>query len=70
MYAPVSNPMMSGEPSGLRVRDWMIAPPVPRSAPKTSAAIAAGSRHSRTTVCAKASPWPASAAATWPRLSG
>ena len=36
--------MMSGLPSGLRVRDWKIAPPIPRDAPSRTATSARGSR--------------------------
>src|SRR5699024_4924847 len=51
--------MMSGDPSGLRVSDWKIAPPKPSNAPKTTAAIATGRRHSRTIRTWNSSPTPA-----------
>ena len=35
VYAPVEKPITSGEPSGLRVSDWKIAPETPSAAPKT-----------------------------------
>ena len=39
---------MSGEPSGLRVSDWKIAPESPSAAPASTAQSARGSRRSRT----------------------
>ena len=56
--APVSNPMMSGEPSGLRVRDWKTAPEIASAQPARTAHSARGSRRSRTMKDVPGSPPP------------
>ncbi|CAO0826657.1 putative protein OS=Streptomyces microflavus OX=1919 GN=Smic_04540 PE=4 SV=1 [Streptomyces microflavus] len=70
MYEPVVKPMTSGLPSGLRVRDWKIAPPTARAAPNTTAATMRGARHSRTTVRTPFPAVPDRTPARSPRLSG
>ena len=62
--APCSNPMMSGEPSGLRVSDWKIAPEIPSAAPTSTAHSARGSRSSRTMNSVPGLPPPNSARVT------
>src|SRR5699024_7212830 len=51
-------------------RDWKIAPPIPRRAPKATAATAIGSRHSRAMIRWKLSPPPPRPRSTWPIVRG
>ncbi|MDQ1169100.1 hypothetical protein QE392_000904 [Microbacterium proteolyticum] len=62
--------MTSGEPSGLRVNDWKIAPERASATPHASAKSARGNRHPVTRSVVWVSAVPMSAEATWARLSG
>jgi hypothetical protein len=52
------------------VSDWKIAPPIPSIAPNSTAAIATGSRHSRTIMAVNSSPPPSSVPNTSAAVSG
>ena len=58
---PVTNPMTSGEPSGLPVRFWNTAPDSARQAPTAKAATRRGTRMPHTTRDARPVPSPSNA---------
>ena len=62
--------MMSGEPRGLRARDWKIAPDIPKEAPTSTAVIARGSLNVRMMNSASLLPPPNSVAKTSPKGIG
>ena len=64
--APCGKPTMSGEPSGLRVSDWKIAPEMPSAPPTSSAHSTRGRRTSLMMNSEPASPPPSSVLITVP----
>ena len=64
--APCGKPMMSGDPSGLRVKDWNTAPEMPSARPTRIAHSTRGSRNSRTMNSEPPSALPSSALTTVP----